>query len=176
MSGWARSSLRTKIFLAFSALILAVLLATLSLTQLIVSRDAQRTLTRELLTTGQVFDGLMQERAARLKTSSTLLASDFALKRVIATHFDRATYEPETLASAALSYQRRTGVELLWITDESGALLTASPARAQRDVSIATLSPLKEALETQEASSAIVEVDGALFQLVAVPVLGPERP
>ena len=31
MSWWARSSLRTKIFVAFSALIVAVLLATLSL-------------------------------------------------------------------------------------------------------------------------------------------------
>ncbi len=49
MSWWARSSLRTKIFVAFSALIVAVLLATLSLTQFIVSREAQRTLSRELL-------------------------------------------------------------------------------------------------------------------------------
>src|SRR5262249_32258138 len=81
MSGWARSSLRTKIFVAFSALILAVLLATLSLTQLIVSREARRTLSHELLTTGQVFNGLLSERATRLQNSSVLLASDFALKR-----------------------------------------------------------------------------------------------
>ena len=60
MSWWARSSLRTKIFVAFSALIVAVLLATLSLTQFIVSREAQRTLSRELLTTGQVFRGLLR--------------------------------------------------------------------------------------------------------------------
>ena len=65
MSWWARSSLRTKIFVAFSALILTLLLATLGLTQLIVSREAQRTLSRELLTTGQVFHGLLTERAAR---------------------------------------------------------------------------------------------------------------
>ncbi len=84
MSWWARSSLRTKIFVAFSALIVAVLLATLSLTQFIVSREAQRTLSRELLTTGQVFRGLLDERAARLRSSSVQLASDFALKQVIA--------------------------------------------------------------------------------------------
>jgi len=55
MSWWARSSLRTKIFLAFSALILPLLLATLSFTQLLVGRDAERGLAEELRTTGQVF-------------------------------------------------------------------------------------------------------------------------
>lgn len=174
MTWWTRSRLRTKIFLAFSALVLAVLLATLGLTQLVVSREAERTLSRELLTTGQVFDGLMTERAARLETNSILLASDFALKRVIATHFDPETYDPATLASAALSYQSRIGVELLWIADEAGVLLVNSPGTPQSGRSIAGFSPLKEALETEEAAAALAAVDGALFQLVAVPVFGPD--
>jgi adenylate cyclase len=169
---WARSRLRTKIFLAFSALVLAVLLATLGFTQFVVSRDAERTLSRELLTTGQVFDGLVAERAARLKSNSILLASDFALKRVIATHFD-ADYDPATLASAAQSYQRRIDAQLLWITDEDGVLLVGSPNGAHGGQSIASFSPLRDALETREATAAIAEVDGVLFQLVAVPVFGP---
>ena len=171
---WARSRLRTKIFLAFSALVLAVLLATLGFTQFVVSRDAERTLSRELLTTGQVFDGLVAERAARLESNSILLASDFALKRVIATHFDTANYDPATLASAALSYQRRIDAQLLWITDENGVLLVHSPGPSHMRQSLAAFSPLKEALETEEASTTIAEVDGVLFQLVAVPVHGPD--
>ncbi len=174
MKWWARSPLRTKIFLAFSALVLAVLLSTLGLTQWVVSREAQRTLSRDLLTTGQVFDGLMRERAVRLMTNSSLLASDFALKRVIATHYDPATYEPATLASAALSYQRRIGVELLWIADEAGVVLAVSSGQPLSGQSIAHFSPLDEALETREAATAIAEVGGALFQLVAVPVFGPD--
>ena len=43
---------------------------------------------QDLITTGQVFDELLAERTARLKASSTLLASDFALKRVLATRYD----------------------------------------------------------------------------------------
>src|SRR5262249_38545584 len=167
MSWWARRSLRTKIFLAFSSLILAVLLATLGFTQLVVSREAQSTLNRELLTTGQVFEDLMRERALRLKSSSVLLASDFALKRVMATHFDRENYDAGTLASAALNYQERIGVELLWITDESGVLLTVSPGKLDAERSVATFPPIAEALRTQEAASAIAEVNGSLFQLVA---------
>ena len=88
MKWWNSRSLRARIFVTFSALILAVLLATLGLTQLIVGRDTGRTLSRELRTTGQVFESLLRERAIRLQTNSTLLASDFALKRVFATHFD----------------------------------------------------------------------------------------
>ena len=48
------------------------------------------------------------------------------------------------------------------------------PSRAQTGHSLATFSPLKEALETEAAASAVVEIDGQLFQMVAVPVLGPD--
>jgi adenylate cyclase len=174
MSWWARSSLRTKIFLAFSALILALLLATLSFTQLLVGRAAERSLAQELRTTGQVFETLLKERTARLRGSSTLLASDFALKRVFATHFDPNNYDPETLASAGLSYRERLGVGLVWMTDESGTLLAASPDNKRTGQSLAALSPLRQAMDNQAPADTIVEVDGKLFQMVAVPVFGPD--
>lgn len=165
---WACSRLRTKIFLAFSGLILALLFSTLGLTQLVASRQTQGALRRELLTTGQVFQGLVNERAARLLTNSILLAGDFALKRVL------ATYDPTTLTSATLSYQQRLGVDLLWITDENGMLLADAQGRRQSGRSLANTTPVKDALTTGEASSTIVEVDGMLFQLIALPVFGPD--
>jgi adenylate cyclase len=154
--------------------VLAVLFASLAFAQWFVSRDAVRTLNRELATTGQVFDGLMAERAARLESNSILLASDFALKRVLATHFDPDMYEPGTLTSVAMSYRGRIGVDLLWITDEAGELLALSPEAPGVGRSIADLSPLKEALDTDEAATAIGEIDGRLMQLVALPVFGPD--
>jgi adenylate cyclase len=171
---WARSRLRTKIFLALAALVVAILLATLGFTQYVVSRDASRRVSRDLLTTGEVFEGLIAERAARLETNSILLASDFALKRIIATHFDRANYDAETLASAALSYKDRIAAELLWITDEAGALLVSSHGTSDAGHLIADLPPLKDAIETEQAAAAIATVEGKLFQLVAVPVYGPD--
>jgi adenylate cyclase len=174
MTWWARSSLRTKIFVAFSTLIVAALLAALGFTQLVVSREAKRALSRELLTTGQVFEGLMRERAARLRNSSILLASDFALKRVLATHFDPESYDAATLASVAANYQTRIDVDLLWITDEAGVVLAVSPGEAHVGHLMERLPPLAEALETEEAATGIAEIDGALFQLVTVPVLAPD--
>lgn len=174
MRGWGGLSLRTRIFLAFSTLILTALLATLGLTQWVVGREAARSLSENLRTTGQVFDTLFRERALRLQTNSTLLASDFALKRVFATHFDPASYDPETLASAGLSYRQRSGVQLVWMTDESGTLLAASPPKSRVGQSLASFSPLKETLESNAPATAVVEVDGELFQMVAAPVFGPD--
>ena len=168
MRWWTRSRLRTKIFLAFSTLILALLLLTLWFTQLAVSRQVQSTLKGELLMTGQVFQGLITERAERLLTNTTLLAGDFALKRVI------ATYDPSTLVSVALNYQERIGVDLLWITDEAGVLLADSLDRQKNGKDLAAFSPLAEALTSGEASAAIAAVEGTLFQLMAAPVLGPD--
>jgi adenylate cyclase len=168
MKWWTRSRLRTKIFLVFSSLIVVSLLVTLWFTQLVVSEQVQDTLKRELLTTGQVFQELVEERAARLLTNSTLLAGDFALKRVI------ATYDPSTLTSAALNYQQRIGVDLLWITDETGVLLADSLSRQSSGKALAAFPPVSQALSSGEASAAVAEVDGALLQLVAVPVLGPD--
>ena len=146
MRWWARSRLRTKIFLAFSALILAVLLATLWITQLVISRQIQSTLRQELQTTGQVFQQLLRERAERLRTTSTLLAGDFALKKVMAPASD---YDTETLASVALNYQQRIGVDLLWITDEEGHLRADATGKLQSGRSVASLSPLTEALGSE---------------------------
>ncbi len=165
---WARSRLRTKIFLAFSVLILAVILLTLGVTQLMVERQVQDALRRELLTTGQVFQGLVEERAARVQTSAMLLADDFALKRVL------ATYAATTLASAAQNYQQRLDVDLFWMADERGVLLADAQGRQPSGKSLADFSPVKEALTSGESASAIAEVDSGLFQLVAVPVYGPD--
>jgi hypothetical protein len=79
---WTARSLRTTIFVAFSALILTVLLGTLGITQFVIGREAVLALSGDLRTTGQVFVSLLAERSTRLQTNSTLLASDFALKRV----------------------------------------------------------------------------------------------
>ena len=174
MRRWARSRLRTRIFIAFSALLLAVLLATLGFTQWVVSREAERTLRHELVTTGEVFERLVRERSTRLQSNSQLLARDFALKRVLATYFDPASFDPATLESAAQSYQGRIGVELLWIADDAGTLLVSLPAAPKAGREMAGFPPLKEALDSGAPSSSIAAVDGTLFQLVAVPVFAPD--
>jgi adenylate cyclase len=160
--------LRTRIFLAVSCLVLAVLLATLWLVQLALSRQVERSLSAELRVTGQVFEKLVDERGRRLATNGALLAGDFALKRAIATH-DAATLRP-----VAENYRARIGADLLWILDDRGVLLADAAGTRQPGTAVAAEPPVAQAMARGTPVPAIALVGGALVQLVAVPVLAPD--
>jgi adenylate cyclase len=168
MSWWAVSRLRTKIFVAFSVLIVAVLLIALVLVERVVHRQAEQSLTHELMVTGEVFQQLLAEREERLTSNSVLLTGDFALKRAI------ATYDPATLATVAVNYRERSGVDLLWILDEQGNVLADAAGRERAGMSVGDRPPVAAARATSQPAAAIAAVGDALVQLVAVPVLGPD--
>ncbi len=168
MTWWATSRLRTKIFVAFSALVIALLLVTLSLVEQVVSRQAERSLTSELMVTGAVFQQLLAEREDRLTSNSVLLTGDFALKRAL------ATYDPATLATVAVNYRARSDVDLLWILDESGRMLADAAGREPAGSNAAERAPIVTARATGKPAAAIAAVGDGLVQLVAVPVLGPD--
>jgi class 3 adenylate cyclase len=168
MSWWARRRLRTKIFLPFSVLIVALLLATLWVTGAAVSGWVERSLKRQFDATGNVYRSLMAERAKRLLGETSLLASDWGFKRAL------VTYDPDTLSSVAANLGDRIGVDLLWITDEKGRLLAASGRSADADTPLRALTPLELAMDTDAPAVAVTEVGDGLVQLVAVPVFGPD--
>lgn len=168
MRWWARRRLRTRIFLPFSVLIVAVLLATLWVVGAAVGGWVEGSLKRQFDVTGNVFRGLMAERAERLIGETSLLVSDFALKRAV------ATYDPATLSSVAANHGARIGVSLLWIADEKGRLLATSDPAIQAGRDLTSVAPLRQAMDSDEPAVAVTELDGKLVQLAAVPVLGPD--
>ena len=167
MTWWARSRIRTKIFLAFSALILLLLVLTLWLTQLMVSRQVQSILTRELQVTDQVFRRAMKGRAEHLLEKAELLASDFALKKAFATR------DSLTLLSVAQNYRDRTGGDVLWITDETGVLFADSSGKFVSGKELAILPAFEEAFAAASPVVLVIEVDAALYQFMVVPILAP---
>jgi len=168
MSWWARRRLRTRIFFPYSVLIVGVLLATLWVVGAAVGGWVEGSLKRQFDVTGNVFRGLMAERAQRLIGETSLLAGDFALKRAV------ATYDPATLASVAGNHGDRIGVDLLWFTDEKGHLLATSHGQGQTGRDLTKLAPLAAAMESDLPSVAVTELDGGLVQIVAVPIFGPD--
>ncbi len=164
---WSQRRLRTKIFLVFAPLLLGTLLLTLALTQLVVSRQAEDALKSQLRVTGDVFRGRLAERAGRLLAESTLLASDFALKRAV------ATYDPATLGSVAVNYRERLGGDLLWIGDDKGILLADARGAQQPGRSLRDFPPVAALLDGGRAAATVASVDGALYQLATVPVEAP---
>ena len=95
---WTRSRLRTKIFCAFSALILTVLLITLWFSQLVISRQAQATLQQAVrmavrngvtLTTAQVTTNLTDTVKANVQAHSVgLLKGTTGLSYIKVHYFD----------------------------------------------------------------------------------------
>jgi len=164
---WSRRRLRARVFLPFSALLVATLLATLWLVNSAVSRQAAAGLRTQVRVTGRVFEGLVRERGERLLTDVGLVAGDFALKRAM------ATFDPETLTSVAVNYRERLGLDLLWIADEKGVLLADAQERARAGFEVAGLAPLEAAIAGRPAA-VVNELGGALYQLAAVPVLAPD--
>src|SRR4029453_15838819 len=165
---WARRRLRTRIFLPFSILILAILLATLWVVGAAVGAWVEGSLKRQFTATGNVFRALMAERAERLIGETSLLAGDFALKRAI------ATYDPDTLSSVAVNHRERIGVDLLWFTHENGRLLAAAGGHVDANAQLTALAPLSQAMSTDAPAVAVTEVENGLVHLVAGPIFGPD--
>lgn len=165
---WARRRLRTKIFLPFSLLILAILLATLWVVGAAVGAWVEGSLKRQFTATGNVFHALMAERAERLIGETSQLATDFALKRAI------ATYDPDTLSSVAVNHGARIGTDLLWITDENGRVLASVGIHIDTNAQLTQLPPLSQAMSTDSPAFALTEVDHRLVQVAAVPIFGPD--
>lgn len=165
---WGRRRLRTRIFLPFALLMLALLLATLWLINAAVGGWVARSLEAQFAVTARVFGAVVAERAARLRGIAGLLAQDFAFKRAV------ATYDSDTLASMA-GNERYRDIDLLWITDADGHLLADFAGKLGRGRAVGALPPLATALSSDggDAPSAIAAVDGRLFELVAAPVHGP---
>ena len=146
-----------------------MLLATLWVIGAAVSGWVERSLKRQFDVTGNVFRGLMAERAERLLGETSLLAGDFALKRAI------ATYDPDTLSSVARqlprAHRRRPALDHRRERPPArrlGASATAA-AHARR-----RWRRWRRRWTPTRRRSAVTEVDGGLVQLVAVPVFGPD--
>ncbi len=167
---WTQRRLRTRIFLPFALLLLALLLATLWIINAAVAGWVASSLESQFAVTGRVFGEVMAERAARLAGITGLLAQDFAFKRAV------ATYDSDTLASMA-GNERYRDIDLLWITDADGNLLADFSGRVPRGRAVGGLPPLAAALASEhgKAPPAIAAVDGRLFELVAAPVRGPDQ-
>lgn len=152
---------------AFSVPLLVLLALTLWLVQLAGTQQVERILTAHLLGTGRIVQRFIAKERERLRATSVELARDFALKPAI------ATYDPATLTSVAVNYRDRIGVDLLWITDESGKLLGDSSGR-RAAAEPQDLAPIQELYADADAGLAVIELDGELLQMVVVPVLAPD--
>jgi signal transduction histidine kinase len=157
------SSLRSRIFLSSAVLAVLCIGVALYLINVQVTREAERTLEREIVATGAQIDQLRVERARTFTLMAHLMADLPTLKAAITTN------DPPTVKEIAIGYQAQLNANLVVLTNRTGEPLYAAGG-SPRVAAIATNQPaIRDALAGRDSLSLLPQPNGIL-QVVTVPV------
>lgn len=164
-------------FRRFGTRLLVLIAGLLAVTQttsyLLVSRanrtNARAAIEQALAQGARQFQAIAQRRELDLQLSARLMAGDYAIRQL----FLIDELSPATVRSALASYKKRIGAPVIVMLDADGAMI----AHTSRDEA-ADYSPLFTLRDKADASvefeaSGWGFIEGALHQLVVVPVLAP---
>ena len=158
--------LQTRIVLAFTLLLLLIQAASLAMINSVLSDSTHQDIRRNLLTGQRVFNLLREDNNRQLAQSASIMSSDFAFRKAVAT----ADYG--TVVSALTNHGARINADVMLLVGTDGKLIadtlpaghTGQPFQFPELIAIA---------EQQTQAAAMVVLNGALYQMVVVPVLGP---
>jgi signal transduction histidine kinase len=162
------SSLRSRMFVASAVLAILCIGTAIYIVNGQVTREAERTLEREIVATGAQVDQLRADRAQTFTLMARLIADLPKLKAAIATD------DPPTVQDIARGYQSQLNASLVLVTNKSGQVLYAAGG-SPRAAAIAAHQPaIRAALAGRDSISLLPQPHGIL-QVVTVPV-GLEQP
>ena len=157
------SSIRSRIFLSSATLAVLCIGVALYLISVQVTREAQRTLERDIVATGAQIDQLRAERTRTFTVMAHLIADLPKLKSAIDTN------DPPTVQDIARGYQSQLNASLVVLTNRSGGVLY-SAGGSPRAAAIAANQPaVREALAGHDSLSLLPQPNGIL-QVITVPV------
>jgi signal transduction histidine kinase len=162
------SSLRSRIFLASAMLAGLCIAVAISLVNVTVTKEAERTLEREIIATGAQVDQLRAERTQTFTLMAHLIADLPKLKAAMETN------DPPTVQDVAGGYQSQVKASLLMITNKSGQVLYAAGGSPRAAAIAANQPAVRDALAGRDSISLLPQPNGIL-QVVTIPVT-LERP
>ena len=157
------ASLRGRIFLASALLAVLSIGVAIYLVNVRVTREAEQTLQREIVTTSALVDQLRTTRTQTFTQMARFIADAPKVKAAVDTN------DPPTVQDIASGYQNQLQSTLLLVTNRSGAVLATVGATPQAAVVVAGQPAVRAALGGREGSSLLPQRDGIL-QLVSVPI------
>jgi signal transduction histidine kinase len=162
------SSLRSRIFLASALLAVLCIAVAISLVNVTVTKEAERTLEREIIATGAQVDQLRAERTQTFTLMARLIADLPKLKAAMETN------DPPTVTDIAGGYQSQLKASLLMITNKAGEVLYAAGGSPRAAAIAANQPAVRDALAGHDSISLLPQPNGIL-QVVTIPVT-LERP
>jgi signal transduction histidine kinase len=164
------SSLRGRIFLASALLAVLSIGVAIYLVNVRVTREAEETLQREMVSTSALVDQLRTTRAQTFTQMARFIADAPKVKAAVDTN------DPPTVQDIASGYQDQVKSNLMLVTNRSGAVLATVGATPQAAVDVVNQPSVRSALLGHESFNLLPQADGML-QLVTVPItIGLERP
>jgi signal transduction histidine kinase len=162
------SSLRSRIFLASALLAVLCIAVAISLVNVTVTQEAERTLEREIIATGAQVDQLRAERTQTFTLMARLIADLPKLKAAMETN------DPPTVQDIAGGYQSQLQASLLMVTNKAGQVLYAAGGSPRAAAIAANQPAVRDALAGHDSLSLLPQPNGIL-QVVTIPVT-LERP
>jgi signal transduction histidine kinase len=157
------SSLRSRIFLTSALLAVLSIGVAIYLVNVRVTREAERALQREILTTGAQIDQLRSTRTDTFAAMARIIADAPTLKAAVTTN------DPPTVQDIADGFQHQLKSNLLLVTSKSGAVLATVGAGDRAALIVARQPAIHDALLGRDGFSLLPQPDGIL-QLVTVPI------
>ena len=155
--------LQTRIVLAFTLLLLLIQVTSLAIINSNLSDSTNQDIRRNLLAGQRVFNLLREDNNRQLAQSASILSSDFAFRKAIAT----ADYD--TVVSTLSNHGARIKADVMLLASTDRKII-ADTLPAGQSFQFQELIALAE---QQRQADAMVVLDGVLYQMVVVPVLGP---
>src|SRR3954464_1097737 len=162
------SSLRSRMFLASAVLAVVCIGIAIFIVNGQVTREAERTIEREIVATSAQVEQLRNERARNFTLMARLIADLPKLKAAMETN------DPPTVQDIAGGYQAQLHASLLLVTNQKGQVLYAAGGSPRAAAIAANQPAVRDALAGRDSLSLLPQPNGIL-QVVTIPVT-LERP
>jgi diguanylate cyclase (GGDEF)-like protein len=158
--------LQTRIVFAFTLLLLLIQAVSLGMINSVLTDNTNQDIRRNLLAGQRVFNLLREDNNQQLIQSASIMSSDFAFRKAIAT----ADYG--TVVSTLNNHGARIKADVMLLVGIDGRMIADTQPAGHAGQSI-QFRQLIMVAEQQRQASAMMVLDGGLYQMVVVPVLGP---
>jgi signal transduction histidine kinase len=158
------SSLRSRMFLASAVLAVVCIGIAIFIVNGQVTREAERTIEREIIVTSAQVEQLRNQRAQTFTLMARLIADLPKLKAAMSTD------DPPTVKDIASGYQTQLDAHFMLVTNKSGQVLYEAGGSPRIGIIASHQPAAREALDGHDAVSLLPQPHGIL-QIVSVPVV-----
>lgn len=158
---------QTRVIALMIGVVAAAQLATFGVVTVATNRAVDARLQQELEVGRRVWAQVQDNRAEQLLASASVLADDFGFRAAV------AGGDGPTMRSALDNHATRIAADAAWLLDRDGAW--AAAAHGATSPPDAVLDRLMAQARGEGVALQTVPVDDALYLMVVVPVLAPER-